>query len=264
MEADLPSLFYDQIPGWVFVAGTIVLFIAASEIGLRLAHRRKRARDEEKSHAAVLLAALLALLGLLLAFSFGIVEGRFLTRKQLVVREANAIGTTYLRAEMLPNPHRDRVENLLRQYVEIRSGRTLDAQRLPEAVRRSGVLHEALWVEAKQVAAQQPESEIIALFVQSLNDVIDLHEERVAVGVYHRLPTAILATLYAVALLTMGVLGYSAGLAYLRSPLPTAAVVTAIAIVISLIVELDRPWQRLFTVSEQSLADVLETMSKDY
>lgn len=76
MEADLPRPFYDLIPNWLVIGGTIVVLMLASEIGFQLARRRKRAPDaEEKSHAGVLLAALLALLGLLLAFSFSIVEG---------------------------------------------------------------------------------------------------------------------------------------------------------------------------------------------
>lgn len=264
MEADLPRTFYDLIPGWLVIAGTVVIFLLATEIGFQLARRRERAPDaEEKSHAGVLLAALLALLGLLLAFSFSIVGGRFLERKQLVVKEANAIGTAYLRAEMLPQPQRDRIENLLREYVETRMSRG-GPEQLVEAMRGSAVLQQALWTEAINVAARQPESEIVGLFVRSLNDVFDLHEERMAVGIYHRLSPVVLATLGAVALLTMGLLGYSAGLARSRSPLPTVSVVAAIAVVVSLIVELDRPWQRLVPVSQRALADVQETMSKQY
>lgn len=264
MQADLPGPVYDLIPVWILTAGMIIIFVLASEIGFRLARRRKRdPAPEERSHAGVLLTALLALLGLLLAFSFSIVGARFLERKQLVVDEANAIGTAYLLAEMLPPSNRDSVQSLLRRYAADRI-QLADPHQVAEALQRSDALHPALWTEAKRVAAQQPESPIIAMFVGSLDDVMDLQEKRVAVAIYHRLSPAILATLGAVALLTMGLLGYSAGFARSRTLLPTIAVVTSIAIVISLIIELDRPWQRLVTVSSRALTDVQETMDKQY
>src|SRR5690606_20086363 len=117
---------------------------------------------------------------------------RFVERRQLVLEEANAIGTTYLRASFLPPPHRDEVQTLLRQYVELRRAAT--PEELPMALERSQTLHRALWAEAIASSEQKPDP-ITALFVQSLNQMLDLHESRVTVALHQRMPKAILLSL---------------------------------------------------------------------
>jgi hypothetical protein len=256
----LQTLF-DQVPGWLVLIGTVLLFAAAAEIGLRLARWRRPTQidDDRKTHASVLLGALLALLGLSLAFSFSIAESRFVERRQLVLEEANAIGTTYLRASVLPQPHRDRAEELLRQYVELRIVES--PEQLPAAIERSEVLHQELWTEAVAASEQKP-NPITALFLQSLNQMIDLHEARVTVALHQRLPGAIMLTLYLVAILAMGTLGYSIGLSRTRTLLPSLAVMVAVAIVLLLIIDLDRPLQRVFAVDQAALEDVREMISR--
>jgi hypothetical protein len=259
----MQQTLFDQVPGWLVLIGTVLLFAAAAEIGIGLARWRRRRQgdedDDRKSHAGVLLGALLALLGLSLAFSFSIAESRFVERRQLVLEEANAIGTTYLRASFLPQPHRDDAEELLRQYVELRIVET--PAQLPAAIARSEELHHELWAEAVAASEQKPDP-ITALFVQSLNQMIDLHEERVTVALHQRLPGAIMLTLYLVAILAMGTLGYSIGLSRTRTLVPSLAVMVAVAIVLLLIIDLDRPIQRVFAVDQAALEDVRETISR--
>jgi hypothetical protein len=257
----MPQTLLDQVPGWLVLIGTVLLFAAAAEIGIRLARwrRRQQVDDDRKTHAGVLLGALLALLGLSLAFSFSIAESRFVERRQLVLQEANAIGTTYLRASFLPQPQRANVEELLRQYVAIRIVST--PEMLPGAIAASEELHQELWAEAVAAAETKPDA-ITATFVQSLNQMIDLHEERVTVALHQRLPGAIMLTLYLVALLAMGTMGYSIGLSRTRTILPPLAVMAAVAIVLLLIVDLDRPFQRVFEVDQAALEDIRDTISQ--
>ncbi len=252
---------FDQLPGWVLFVGTVIVFAVAAEIGIRLARwrRKKPADDDRKSHSSVLLAAILALLGLSLAFSFSMAETRFAERRALVLEEANAIGTTYLRATLLPEPHSREARELLRQYVDIRDVPTPEA--LAGAMERSQPLHNELWAVAVAASEEQPDP-MTALFVQSLNQLIDLHEDRTTVILHQRLPGAILLTLYLVALLAMGTLGYSVGLTRTRPILPSLAVIAAVAIVLLLIVELDRPFERVFEVDQAALDDVRETVSR--
>ena len=91
--------------------------------------------------------------------------------------------------------------------------------------------------------------------------MIDLHEERVNVALHQRLPGAILLTLYLVALLAMGTLGYSIGLSRTRTFLPSLAVMAAVAIVLLLIIDLDRPFQRVFEVDQAALEGVRGSIS---
>lgn len=254
--------WFDDIPAGVVFAGTALLLILASEAGFRMG-RRGGARgqvDERRAHAGVLLGALLGLLGLMLAFSFNIAEGRFQLRKQLVLREANALGTAFLRAGLLPAPHDEEVRRLLRAYVEPRA-EVAQSSDLVELLEESEAIQLDLWRQAEAVAASD-RSAATALFISALNEVIDLHEERLTAAFYNRLPAAIFLSLFLIAALAAGVLGYTPGLSGTRALLPTAAVLVAIAVVMVLIIDLDRPWQRVFHVGQQALIDVRETMSR--
>ncbi|WP_157069487.1 hypothetical protein [Sandaracinus amylolyticus] len=247
---------------WVSLLLGIVVLLAATELGFRIGERRSRSAQQGAiaGQSAATLAALLGMLGLLLAFSFGIVEGRFAMRKQLVLDEANAIGTAYLRAAMLPDPHREHVQELLREYVDTRTPRALED--VDAAMRRSGALHRRLWAEAVTAARLDPRSEPTALFVTALNDVIDLHEERVTVALRQRLPAPVFLTLIGVALLGMSVLGYGAGVTNARATLPIVAFAVAVATVMVVIVELDRPGG-IFRVSQSAMLDTRDAMRRD-
>ncbi len=237
---------------------TILTLLLMFELGYRIG-RRRGARVSSEGWVGIVLGALLAMLGLMLAFSFGIVESRFASRRALVLQEANAIGTTYLRAGMLPTPYGDNIRKLLRDYADVRlSPRTPES--LEAAIMRSKALHREMWANATAVAVKEPDSEIVGLFVRSLNDVIDLHQSRVTIGLYARLPPAILVTLYFISLLGLWILGYSSGTFGRRGGAPTLAVALATASVIVVIVELDRPHTSMFHVSQRAISDVRDAM----
>src|SRR6478736_1341916 len=110
----------DQLPLWGLFLTIVVLVLAAIEGGYRLGSYRHRQEGREKeAPVGAMVGATLGLLAFMLAFTFGMAASRFDTRKQLVLDEANAIGTTYLRAAMLPEK-RDEVRDLLRSYVDAR------------------------------------------------------------------------------------------------------------------------------------------------
>jgi hypothetical protein len=250
----------DHAPGWLLLIATVLLFAVSAELGTRLARvRRSRPVDaDKKSHAGTLLGALLALLGLTLAFSFTIAETRFAERRTLVLQEANAIGTTYLRSSLLPEPQRANAQELLRQYVNTR--RVDSPAQLATALAQTKELHQELWAEAVAASERKPDP-ITALFIQSLNQMIDLHQARVTVALHQRLPGAVLLALYALALLAMGTLGYSIGLARTRTIIPAITVMLAVALVFLLVIDLDRPFQRVFPIEQSALDDVREMIS---
>lgn len=283
----LHSIF-DVFPWWLLLLILIAIFMVVLEFAFRLTSRRRRDRsdgsgdgDSHDSHAAdvrdkgdtgrsgerrrssasLILGSLLAMLSLLLAFGFGIAESRFQTRKQLVLEEANAIQTTYLRASMLPPAHAERTRELLRHYVADRISKST-VESLPELLAGSARIHKALWDEAMASATEVPDSRYIPLYIQSLNEVLDLHESRLTHAAYYRMPAPALAALLVVAVLAIAVLGHVLGLADARSFWPALAIVTAIATIVVLIVDLDRPWNRLFPVSNQSMVDVQSAISE--
>jgi hypothetical protein len=240
----------------VMAVGLLMVYEVAFRVGR---HRREEVRDAKKSQADVAVAALLALLGLMLAFSFDIGADRFDKRKALVLDEANAIATTYLRAEMVPAPYDQRIQALLQQYVRVRQG-LRSQEDLDHAMQESAALHRELWANAIAVARATP-SPITALLIDSLNRVIDLHEARVTVGLFQRIPPAIFASLYLVALLAMGMVGVRAGLDRYRGLAPAFLLVASIICVLALIASLDDPVSRLFDISNHAMTDTQHMMS---
>ena len=106
-----------RVNEWVILGVSITLFLVAIEAGFRLGRRNRLSVSEHaKSQINTIQGAMLGLLALLLGFTFAMAISRFEVRKQLVLDEANAIGTTFLRAQLLPQPQRQELSNLLRQY----------------------------------------------------------------------------------------------------------------------------------------------------
>jgi hypothetical protein len=108
----------DAIPLWGFFGLTMLLVLLFIEGGYRLGrYRLTRSEHEKEAPVGAMVAALLGLLAFILAFTFGLAAQRFDTRRQVLLDEANAIGTTYLRAAMLPE-RGDEIRALLREYVD--------------------------------------------------------------------------------------------------------------------------------------------------
>jgi hypothetical protein len=251
----------DVLPLWGLFPVIVVLVLAAIEGGYRLGSYRHRRSDREKdAPVGAMVGATLGLLAFMLAFTFGMAASRFDTRKQLVLDEANAIGTTYLRTAMLPE-QRDDVRALLRSYVDAR----LDAVRsgrVAEAIQRSEEIQGQLWSAATAVGLHHPDSIVVGLFVGSLNELIDLHAKRVTAGLRNRIPGAIWLTLLTIATLSLGVMGYHAGLVGTTRSLAIIVVAVTFSAVIVLIADLDRPQEGTLTVSQQALVDVRQSMNR--
>jgi hypothetical protein len=249
---------FDSLPLWgVFVVTVVVVFLSV-EGGFRLGrYRGHRPEHEQEAPVGAMVGATLGLLAFILAFTFGMAASRFDTRKELVLDEANAIGTTYLRAELLPEPERTKIRDLLREYVDVRLPKgVLTLEKIKQAIGRSEDLHGQLWSQAVAISEKNPGSIIAALFIQSLNEVIDLHSKRVTAGLRNRIPQTIWVALYFVAVLAMAAMGYHTGLTGRRSLVANLAIILTFSAVILLIVDLDRPQEGLLKVSQQAMVDL--------
>ena len=255
----LPTSFLDAFPIWTIFPITFVVGLISVEIGRRVARLwRQRAKDKAEAPAAPTVAATLGLLAFLLAFTFGMASSRFEERKQAVVAESSAIQTTYLRAAMLPEPMSTDARNLLRQYVDVRIAGVQSGQ-LQQAVTKSEELHKQLWA-VTMAAAQKERSPMTSLFIQSLNEVINLHEKRIIAGVHNRVPLPIWIGLYLLLVIAMAVMGYYEGMSGTMRSLAVFGMVIAFSAVLSLIADLDRPGQGLLQVNQQSMLDLQRSM----
>jgi hypothetical protein len=249
----------DFIPVWVLFLATLALVLVSVEIGHRLgSYRRVKPDHENEGPVGAMVGATLGLLAFLLAFTFSLAASRFDTRKDLVLEEANAIGTTYLRAAMLPEG-RDEIRSLLRQYVEIRTD--LSRTTVDEVRRRSEELQNQVWDHATVVARRNP-NPLVALFVASLNETIDVHGKRVHAITQNRIPAAIWGALYLVSVLALASMGYHAGVVGRHRPLAVFAVAIAFSAVLGLIADLDRPGEGLLRVSQQAMVDLRASMTE--
>jgi hypothetical protein len=251
----------DLLPIWGVFLATVAVVLLAVEGGFRLGqYRRRRSEQEDRPPVGEMVAATLALLAFMLAFTFGLAASRFDVRRGLVIDEANAIGTTYLRAGLLPEPHRSDVRSLLREYVDVRL-EAVQPGKLSRSIGRSEELHARLWAHAVAVGEKNPGSIVVGLFIASLNEVIDLHAKRLALGVRNRIPGTIWAALYFVAIIGTSVMGYHAGLAGSGRSLALLALVLAFSAVVTLIADLDRPQEGLLRVSQQIMIDLQKTLA---
>jgi hypothetical protein len=248
--------FIDALPLWLFFLLAIALVLLSIEVGWRLGHRQyQRLSLEDRSPISVPVGALMGLLAFLLAFTFGMAATRFDNRKQIVMQEANAIGTTYLRTSFLPESSRPEMQQLLREYAQLRSGGL--ATIMSEAgMAQAAAIQDRLWsIVSNSVAISDTVS--LGLFAQSVNEVIDLDTERVTAH-RNRIPDSIWVMLAIVATFSFASLGYEFGLAGERSRTLTILMTISFIAVITLIADLDRAQTGLLQVSQQPLLDLLQ------
>lgn len=250
----------DMLPLWAVYILTVVVFLLAAEGGYRLSKAMQRRRpDRAEASVGVLNGATLALLAFLLAFVTGSALNVLSARRQAVVAEANAIGTTYLRAGYLPDPYAAESRQLLREYVDQRLA-ARDITKTAQAIARSEEIHNELWTRAEAVAQESP-SPTTALYIASLNEVIDLHTERINVALVVRLPWGILLSLFLIAILSLALVGLHAGYAESRNLIALVTLVLVLAVVFLLIVDMERGQQGMLRVSNQSLIDLQRQFS---
>jgi hypothetical protein len=244
----------------LFVA-TLIIVLLSYEGGFRAGRWRSR-RQEREQEVVVrsMVGTMLGLMTFILAFTFWLAATHFDAARQALLNEANAIRTAYLRADLLPEPQRTEIRNLLREYVDVR----LEAARsgkFEQAIARSEELHTQLWSQA--IAAREKASSPIftGYFIQSLNDVIALHARRLIVGREFRIPNTIWIVIFVVLPLASASVGCHGGLTGESRPLVAVAFVLIISVIMSLIADLDAPRKGSLRVSQQALADLRNTMN---
>jgi len=237
----------------IILVGLAVILLA-SEIGRWLGARTE---DRDSSNVSTLEGAVFGLLALMLGFTFAMALSRFEARRDAVLNEANAIGTTALRARLLPEPERKEVLQLLKQYVKIRLGITqqpVSRTELMTAISQSNALQESLWQQAATLAAKNNGMVPTGLFIQTLNDMIDNQGKRLA-ALRNRVPNIVLLALFGIAVVGSGFAGYANGLEPRRTQVPVYITAVLVSGVILLILDLDRPSGGFIAVSQQPMID---------
>jgi len=202
-------------------------------------------------------------MALIVGFTFVMALTRFEARRDAVLAEANAIGTTALRARLLPEPHRHEVLSLLRDYVKIRldiTQRPATREDLAAAIEKSNALQEKLWQHAMAMAATDSAMVPTGVFIQTLNEMIDDQAKRLAV-IRNRVPNIVQLALFGIAIVAGGFAGYATALEVRHSRLPVYVMGVLVAAVILLILDLDRPGAGFIEVSQQPMIDTAASIA---
>jgi len=253
------SELIDSLPLWLLLIITVAVIFLSIEVGWRIGiHVYRKSAKEKDISSNLVVGATLGLLSLLIAFTFGMAASRFDNRKEMVLTEANSIGTAYLRTDFLPEQSRNEARLLLREFAALRSGGAASIMST-QGLAKAGELEDRLWRIATD-AVKKSDSISTGLLIQSLNDMIDLDQARVT-ALRNRLPDSIWLMLFLVSIFFMATLGYEFGLTGSRKWTNTILLVITVTTVFFLIADLDMPQRGLVQISQQPLFDLLGKIS---
>jgi hypothetical protein len=237
-------------PILLFLLSFLILWLAA-RLGASLCKRRVALNQEERDDFAVILGATLTLLGLIIGFSFSMAITRYDQRKNYEEAEANAIGTEYLRADLLPADNAANVRSLLSKYLDQRILFYQErSSNLDEINTRTAQLENDLWSAVRPVAAAQP-TPIVSLVVSGMNDVLNSQGYTQAAW-WNRIPLAAWFLMFLIAICGNVILGYYLHDLKIRG---TLSLVLPLVLSISflLIADIDSPRRGFVHVSPEDL-----------
>jgi hypothetical protein len=257
----------DLIPIWAIVAVTILVVMAAIELGQHIGNFvRRRSPNEKESPVSAIVGAILGLSAFLLAFTFGVVWDRHDQKRALVREDAIAIRTAWRRSDFLPDADRLEAAEIFRKYVAVRLEFSQNGNFDPEKVKdlQSQLLEfqDRLWTMAVVNARKDMNSDVAALYIESLNEMTGVHQNRIAVGIQARVPLEIWLALYCITILGMMSVGYQTGIAESKRSLAWPVVAIAFALAFGLIASLDRPDSGFFKVPQTPLLDLQKVMDE--
>ena len=256
---------YD-LPIWV--AGLIFVIVLAItlELGFRVGlKRRKTLKDADSGGGSVVLTAMFAIMGLVLAFTYASGVSRFDSRKNAVMIEANALGTAFHRADLVAEPGRTELRMILLDYAR---SRTFDPATLKTHENRMAVLNTSLeklaklWPATKRVVEQGKPGPIEASLVAGINAVIDAHTIRLT-ALLDKLPKVVVWMLLFISAAALAVAGYNAGIQGRMSRWRMSAFALVLTGLMLVILDFDRPNDGLIIVDHLSIDFVVADMEAE-
>ncbi|MDJ0850091.1 MAG: DUF4239 domain-containing protein [Myxococcota bacterium] len=236
----------------------VALLLVSCEIGYRLGLARQGAPESLRGLMSATGAAMLGLLGLLLGFALSMAIARWDTRRDVIITESNAIATLWLRAGLLEDPPRRRLQEALGAYSGARialGGSRSRPDELRKARRESEALHVAIWSAVEGANRPTMANATLAALISSANELIDLHELRLA-SIENHLPPALFLLLLALGALSVGFLAWSFGAASQRGRAPMLLLALLIGAVLLLIMDVNRPQRGMIDVGVAPLERV--------
>jgi hypothetical protein len=250
------------LPILVILIITIAVVLAAIELGYRVGRWRLSASNGEVETDAQLSAvtgAHLALLAFIMAFSFSMAAGHYQDRRELILADANAISTAYERASLIAAPESQDIADTLYTYLSERVAVT-SVQNADSLLSRSEELQDAMWASMRALLAREDPSVLHSLLIQSLNEVSDVHDRRVAAALKNRVPRILWGILVALLALAMLGIGYFSGARGTRNRIAGTSMAISFSLVLLMIADLDRPTGGTVRADQSPLIDLRDRL----
>jgi len=260
---------FATLPLYLLTLLFFLLLLASQRVGMYLRRRHEaawRARVAEAADAATrqegdsfAMSSVLGLLALLIGFTFSLALNRYDSRRELVVKEANALGTTWLRTDLLAPDDRAHMQDVLRRYVDARVsfGEARTASEELQRYHQTELLQNELWSGMTAAVAGFRDTPRASLVIGTTNDSIDLAAERLATRQAH-IPVRILRMLLLFAVLAAGLAGYERA----HQPKATALLLLLFALAVGLVVDLDQPSTGVTNVPQEPMLDLQRSMRR--
>lgn len=263
MLANGPDAWLSEMPTWGIALLLFVSITAAVAAGHRWLPKKAQGDDKDDDQEGFLVTAVTGLLALLLGFTFSLAVDRFETRRVLVLEEANAIGTAYLRTQLLEEPHRARISDLLKRYVDLRIELSAEgAERDIAKVASNDALMNDLWREVMAAFPTIRGFDFSSSYLDSINAVIDLNTSRKVARVA-RVPGEIFVVLFIYIVAAAGVLGGYV-LKGRRGRFTGIVLFALFSLSLLLIIDIDRPAGGGIKASQLPMILLKESLGTDY
>lgn len=252
-----------RLPETALAAIFVVVAVAVIEAGYRFGkHTRRHLPKEDRAVVDTIYSAILGVVALLLGFTFAMAANRFDARRQLVLDEANAISTAALRADLVDPVVGASMKDCLLRYTDQRLA--MVRARADEGARsvanaQAEAIQAEMWGLVRTLSGQDSKAYPNALLTEAINSVFDLYEARNVVR-ENRVPRAVWALLTGTVLIALSGVGIRCGFADRRLPGTTGLFAVVIGLILMIVIDLDRPYQGLITVSQEAMERVRESL----
>lgn len=266
---ELMSLpYFYIIPIWIVALTFFALLYGCLEISYRVGIRKLssgRGRKQD-SRGDTVLAAMLAMLGLMLAFTYSFTVARSDNRKAAMLAELNALGTAFARADLLEEPYRSKLKGLLLDFtraIQIDDEKFRYSNEISDALDQMSKAQLPIWPATREmVKANGSMGPQQVSMVHAINEVMDTHTARIQ-AVFDRLPTAIHLMLLFIACASLSVAGYSAGRADSLRRWRMSALILVISVIMIVIIDFDRPGSGFVTTNLEGFRQLVSEMERD-
>ena len=252
-----------SIPSWQLAIALFVILLGGMFVGFRLGKNAARRGEQESGSAdSAVKGAVAGLAALLLAFSFSLAAGRYDQRGTLTVREANSIRNTWLRADLLEEPTRGHIQQLIRDYLDARIkylGMGFDRAQIAASAAASQQLQQQIWQVISEQSRTNNQPGNISTLVPAVSEMLDA-DVAIEAAYSNTVPAIVLVLLFGAIIFTGLLVGHSFGRAGRRHVLTATVFALLVTLVVSVILDLDRPRRGVIRENVGPLENLRATM----